>query len=127
MMLTNNQLYRSDCYSSSVSSGSKPRKPWGNSAEKGVWWQILAAVGSAAKFQTDVQSQQTAVATLQAVCPAWIAAGKTPEELVCAAVHASMDLPVHRALVIVTAIVSVLPEVRTAAVAKAAHTGCQAD
>ncbi len=73
--------------------------------------QVVSVIGSSASQQDDTHSHQVAAATLRAVVPAWLQAGKPLPELTAAVVEPLPQLLPHRRLPLLTALISVVPQV----------------
>jgi len=72
--------------------------------------QVVAAVAESAQ-QQDNQSLQIAADTLRAVAPAWIDAGRGLPQLVEAALAVVEGLSLHRSILLLSALISALPQV----------------
>lgn len=73
--------------------------------------QVVSVVGSTARWQEDTHSHQVAAATLGAIAPAWLQAGKPLTELVSAVVALLPSMLPHRRLPLLTALLAVVPQV----------------
>lgn len=73
--------------------------------------QVVSVIGSSASQQDDSHSHQVAAATLAAVVPAWLQAGKPLAQLAAAVVDPLADLLPHRRLPLLTALIVVVPQV----------------
>jgi len=76
--------------------------------------QVVSVIGSSASQQDDSHSHQVAAATLAAVVPAWLQAGKPLAQLAAAVVAPLADLLPHRRLALLTALIAVVPQVKLA-------------
>jgi hypothetical protein len=74
--------------------------------------QVVAAVAESAQQQQDNQSLQIAASTLKAVVPAWISAGKGLHQLLEVALGVVDGLSLHRSILLLSALISALPQVR---------------
>jgi len=74
----------------------------------------VSVIGSSASQQDDSHSHQVAAATLAAVVPAWLQAGKPLTQLAAAVVAPLADLLPHRRLPLLTALIAVVPQVKPA-------------
>lgn len=72
----------------------------------------MGIVGSSASQQDDTHSHQVAAATLAAVVPAWLQAGKPLADLAAAVVAPLPNLLPHRRLPLLSALIAVVPQVR---------------
>ena len=73
--------------------------------------QVVSVIGSSASQQDDSHSHQVAAATLAAVVPAWLQAGKPLTQLAAAVAVPLADLLPHRRLPLLTALIAVVPQV----------------
>ena len=73
--------------------------------------QVVGVIGDSASQQDDTHSHQVAAATLGAVVPAWLQAGKPLQDLAAAVVAPLPDLPPHRRYPLLAALIAVVPEV----------------
>ena len=74
--------------------------------------QVVGIVGSSASQQDDTHSHQVAAATLAAVVPAWLQAGKPLPDLAAAVIAPLPNLLPHRRLPLLSALIAVVPQVR---------------
>ena len=74
--------------------------------------QALAAVGATVSLQEDAHSLGVAAATMRALTPAWLAAGKPAGALVSAILSAASRMTPHRRLNLLSGLLQALPEVR---------------
>lgn len=73
--------------------------------------QALRLIQQSAAATDDAHSQATAAAALAAVAPAWAAAGRDPSELWGALAGALGEVPPHRRLALLAALLRALPKV----------------
>ena len=76
-------------------------------------WQVLTVVGTSASLQDDAHSLRVAAATLSAMAPAWLSAGRPPAALTAAVIDAAPSMPQHRRVALLSALLEVLPPVCT--------------
>lgn len=79
--------------------------------------QALSVIQQAAAFQDDSHSQAVASATLAALVPAWLDAGRGSEELWGSLLDALPRLPAVRRLALLEALLAALPQVGALAAA----------
>lgn len=76
--------------------------------------QVIVAIGKSAEQQADEYSLTVGAAALKAVAPAWLSAGRSLEELVTAALEAALPLSAPQAVLLLSALLSALPQVGSA-------------
>lgn len=74
--------------------------------------QVISVVGSSASQQQDSHSHQVAAATLAALVPAWLQAGKPLAELTSAVVAPLPDMLPHTRLPLLSALLTAVPKVQ---------------
>ena len=68
-------------------------------------------MGASVQFQSSKQSKKAAAAALSAICPAWIQGGRKKEDLATAALDSAAEMSPQRALPLLAAMVTAVPEV----------------
>lgn len=76
---------------------------------------MVAVASGAGAAHEDAHSTEVATDALLSVLLAWLAAGKAAAEAVAGVVDATLGLPQHRRLPLLSALSAALPEVRSAA------------
>ena len=74
---------------------------------------MIVAVGKSAEQQADEYSLNIGAATLKAVAPAWLSAGRNLHELVQAALSIALPLSAPQAVLLLSALISALPQVES--------------
>jgi hypothetical protein len=80
----------------------------------------MAVVNEAAVMQEDAYSARIATATMTAVVPAWVKAGRSTSELWRAVVSSLGAVPASRRLALLSTLKEVLPEVSNAPLCRTA-------
>ena len=73
--------------------------------------QVISVVGSSASQQQDSHSHQVAAATLAALVPAWLQAGKPVSDLIAAVVAPLPHMQPYRRLPLLLALLAAVPQV----------------